>query len=66
MRILWQTVWHVLEPQDPSARPYWREAVRLPPLRGHVQAEGPPVEAPVLGAPERHYHHERGGPDRRE
>lgn len=54
VHLLRQAVRHELEPENTPARAHGREAVRVPPVRGHVQAEGAPAQAPVLGAQERH------------
>lgn len=63
MHVLRQTVRHELEPEDALARAHRRETVRLPVVRGHVQAEGAPAQAPVLGAQERDIAgHQRRGP----
>lgn len=53
MSVLRQAVRHELEPQDPSACAHGGEAFRVQTLCRHVQAEGPPPQAPVLRAPER-------------
>lgn len=63
VHVLRQAVRNELEPEDALARAHGREAVRVPAVRGHVQAEGAPAQAPVLGAPERDIAgHQRRGP----
>lgn len=54
MRILRQTVRHVVESEDPPASAHWRKAVRLPPVRCDVQTEGPSPQASLLRPPKRH------------
>jgi len=63
VHVLRQAVRHELEPENASPRAHGREAVRVPPVRGHVQAEGAPAQALVLGAQERHIaRHQRRRP----
>jgi len=63
VHLLRQTVRYELEPENAFARAHGREAVRVPPLRGHVQAESPSAQAPLLGAQERHIaRHQRRRP----
>jgi len=63
VHVLRQAVRHELEPENPSTRAHGREAVRVSPVRGHVQAEGAPAQTPVLGAQERHIaRHQRRRP----
>lgn len=63
VHVLWQAVRHELEPENSPSRAHRREAVRVPPVRGHVQAEGSSAQAPVLGAQERNIaRHQRRRP----
>lgn len=43
-----------MEPQDAPACPHRRETIRVPAVRGDVQAEGTPAETLMLGASQRH------------
>jgi len=66
VHVLRQAVRHELEPENAPPRAHGREAVRVPPVRGHVQAESTPAQTPVLGAQERHIaRHQRRRPGSR-
>lgn len=54
MPVLRKTVRNVMESEDASTRAHRREAVRVSPVRGDVQAESSFAEAFVLGASEHH------------
>lgn len=54
LHLLWKTIWHVLEPQDPLASAHGWKTICLPSVCRHVQAKSPPTETPVLSAPRCH------------